>query len=103
MSGNDNQKARKMESDALTRHRNKGNKDTGSWKYDNSLKTPAKMIKRDIEEVDPNSPFPQRSECILKLKESELFVQIKRIVTEVIQKELKTKVEELEVKVDSNT
>lgn len=103
MSGNNNPKAKKNESDVIKKQRNNAAKESGvEQRYESSKNTPAKMLKRDIDDVDPNSPSPQRNEGIIKVKESELLVQIKRIVTEVIQKELKTKVEELEVKVGSN-
>ena len=49
--------------------------------------------------MDPNTPSPSKQDGILKIKESELLVQIRTIVTEVIRKEFLTKITELENRV----
>lgn len=59
--------------------------------------------KRQNEELEPNTPSPGKPDGILKVKESELLSQIKRIVTEVVRSELNMKVEEIEAKVEANT
>lgn len=68
-----------------------------------AVKNTPTSSKRQNDELEPNTPSPLRQDGILKLRESKLLIQIRTIVTEVVQHELKTKVEELEAKVDSNT
>ena len=65
----------------------------------NQIYTP----KRDNGELEPNTPSPGKGDGILKIKETELLTQIKRIVTEVVRTELQSKVEEIQAQVNQNT
>ena len=49
--------------------------------------------------MDLNSPSP-KPEGILKIKESELLVHIRKTITEVIQAEFKAKLDSLEVDIE---
>ena len=68
----------------------KGGQQNASVVGANLIYTP----KRANDELEPNTPSPGKGDGILKIKETELLTQIKRIVTEVVRTELQSKVEE---------